>query len=147
MALKYTLYTSGSLSFPLIQEGHIPLSILHKSIAGRYRPVRVADGPIMARCRFTKNASWAVSGERMCTSTGKLRIRPTQEKMWSGKLTALDLTLMGRLARKTSKKKTKKKKKKKKKPKTNPLTVHSYCFFFLFFTTFTLNIEHLNSLS
>ena len=35
-----------------------PVSILHKSIAGRYRPVRVADGPITARCRFMKNASW-----------------------------------------------------------------------------------------
>ena len=35
-----------------------PVSILHKSIAGRYRPVRVADGPITARCRFLKNASW-----------------------------------------------------------------------------------------
>ena len=30
----------------------IPVSILHKSIAGRYRPVRVADGPITARYRF-----------------------------------------------------------------------------------------------
>ena len=29
-----------------------PVSILHKSIADRYRPVRVADGPIMARYRF-----------------------------------------------------------------------------------------------
>ena len=29
-----------------------PVSILHKSIAGHYRPVRVADGPIMARYRF-----------------------------------------------------------------------------------------------
>ena len=29
-----------------------PASILHKSIAGRYRPVRVADGPITARYRF-----------------------------------------------------------------------------------------------
>ena len=35
-----------------------PVSILQKSIAGRYRPVRVADGPITARCRFIKNASW-----------------------------------------------------------------------------------------
>ena len=34
-----------------------PLSILYKSIAGRYRPVRVADGLITARCRFIKNAS------------------------------------------------------------------------------------------
>ena len=31
---------------------YYPASILHKSIAGRYRPVRVADGPITARCRF-----------------------------------------------------------------------------------------------
>ena len=35
-----------------------PISILHKSRAGRYRPVRVADGPLSARCRFIKNASW-----------------------------------------------------------------------------------------
>ena len=35
-----------------------PVSILYKSIAGRYRPVRVADGPITARCRFIKNAGW-----------------------------------------------------------------------------------------
>ena len=38
-----------------------PVSILYKSIAGRYRPVRVADGPITARYRFIKNASWIVS--------------------------------------------------------------------------------------
>ena len=37
---------------------HIPVSILHKSIAGRYRPVRVADGPITASYRCIKNASW-----------------------------------------------------------------------------------------
>ena len=37
-----------------------PVSILHKSIAARYRPVRVADGPITARYRFIKNASWVV---------------------------------------------------------------------------------------
>ena len=36
----------------------LPLSILHKSTAGRYWPVRVADGPITARYRFIKNASW-----------------------------------------------------------------------------------------
>ena len=35
-----------------------PVSILHKSIAGRRRPVRVADGPITARCRCINNASW-----------------------------------------------------------------------------------------
>ena len=39
-----------------------PVSIVHKSIAGHYRPVRVvADGPITARCRFIKNAGWAGS--------------------------------------------------------------------------------------
>ena len=38
-------------------------SILHKSIAGRYRPLRVADVPITARCRFRKNASWGEVGE------------------------------------------------------------------------------------
>ena len=37
-----------------------PVSILYKSTAGRYRPVRVADGPIAARYRFIKNASWDV---------------------------------------------------------------------------------------
>ena len=37
-----------------------PASILCKSIAGRYRPVRVADGPITARYRFTKNAHWVM---------------------------------------------------------------------------------------
>ena len=31
-----------------------PVSILYKSIAGRYRPVRVADGPITDYCRFIK---------------------------------------------------------------------------------------------
>ena len=38
--------------------GRSPVSILYKSIAGRYRPVRVADRLITARCRFIKNASW-----------------------------------------------------------------------------------------
>ena len=42
-----------------------PVSILHKSIAGRYRPVRVADGPITARCRFIKNASWGFLSTRL----------------------------------------------------------------------------------
>ena len=32
---------------------HIPASILRKSISGRHRPVRVADGPMTARYRFT----------------------------------------------------------------------------------------------
>ena len=41
-----------------------PVSILHKSIADRYRPVRVADGSITARCRFIKkNAKWLIVEE------------------------------------------------------------------------------------
>ena len=36
-----------------------PVSVLHKSTAGRY--VRVADGPITARHRFIKNAGWVVT--------------------------------------------------------------------------------------
>ena len=35
-----------------------PASILHKSIAGHYRPVSYPDGPITARYRFMKNAYW-----------------------------------------------------------------------------------------
>ena len=42
----------------LRRQDQCPVSILHKSIAGRYRPVRIADGPITTRCRFIKNASW-----------------------------------------------------------------------------------------
>ena len=38
-----------------------PVSIRYKSIAGRYRPVSYPDGPITARYRFIKNASWEVS--------------------------------------------------------------------------------------
>ena len=36
----------------------VPVSIFYKSIAGRNRPVRVADGPITARYNLIKNASW-----------------------------------------------------------------------------------------
>ena len=32
---------------------YIPASILRKSTSGRHRPVRVADGPMTARYRFT----------------------------------------------------------------------------------------------
>ena len=35
-----------------------PDSILYKFIAGRYRPVREADGPITACYIFIKNALW-----------------------------------------------------------------------------------------
>ena len=38
-----------------------PVSILYKSVAGRYRPVSYPDGPITVRYRFIKNASWGTS--------------------------------------------------------------------------------------
>ena len=54
---------ANSISFSLLPSNHSAYiinsaSILYKSIAGRYRPVRVADGPITARYRFIKNAYW-----------------------------------------------------------------------------------------
>ena len=52
---KEEYYVSAQSSY---QEQYNTVGILHKSIAGRYQPVRVADGPITARCRFIKNASW-----------------------------------------------------------------------------------------
>ena len=42
---------------------HILVSILHKSITGCYRPVRVANGPIMSHYRFIKNANWDICPE------------------------------------------------------------------------------------
>ena len=51
-----------SRSLKLLVESLNPVSIIYKSTAGRYRPVRVADGPITARYRFIKNASWETTG-------------------------------------------------------------------------------------
>ena len=39
--------------FNFLHSNCIPASILRKSISGRHRPVRVADGPMTARYRFT----------------------------------------------------------------------------------------------
>ena len=47
-----------------------PASILYKSIAGRYRPVRVADGPLTARYRFIKNAYWVPYLRVFCEKKG-----------------------------------------------------------------------------
>ena len=49
------------------RKGQYPVSILYKSIAGRYRPVRVADGPITARYRFIKNATWGTNKRKETT--------------------------------------------------------------------------------
>ena len=56
--IYYYLYKSFLTAW--LNIGKYPASILYKSIAGRYRPVRVADGPITARYRFIKNAYWVV---------------------------------------------------------------------------------------
>ena len=55
----------------------------YKSIEGPYRPVRVADGPMTARCRFIKNASWDFTvimngGTAIPT---KLHVRPTKTQI------------------------------------------------------------------
>ena len=44
---------SGAVFIMQIEHPSNPVSILRKSISGRHRPVRVADGPMTARCRFT----------------------------------------------------------------------------------------------
>ena len=50
----------NSKTWVLSWKGLYPVSILYKSIAGRYRPVSYPDGPITARYRFIKNAYWVV---------------------------------------------------------------------------------------
>ena len=60
----YNMKNKEALAIKHIKPGHdkptskfqsvrFPVSILRKSISGRHRPVRVADGPMTARCRFT----------------------------------------------------------------------------------------------
>ena len=46
--------------FVCLTDSLFPVSILYKCIAGRDRPVRVADGPITACYTFIKNAIWIV---------------------------------------------------------------------------------------
>ena len=36
------------------------MSIPHRFVAGRYRPVSYPDGPITARCRFIKKPNWDI---------------------------------------------------------------------------------------
>ena len=52
LALTLSIY-NGIVPAKIYHNGNIPVSILRKSISGRHRPVRVADGPMTARCRFT----------------------------------------------------------------------------------------------
>ena len=51
----------------LFPVSNFPASILHKSIAGHYRPVSYPDGPITARYRFMQNAYWvSILNEYSC---------------------------------------------------------------------------------
>ena len=58
---KFTGAVNRFTSFVCLQAIEVtPASILYKSTAGRYRPVRVADWRITARYRFIKSAYWNV---------------------------------------------------------------------------------------
>ena len=59
-----TLANKGIFSLSLSLS--VPASILYKSIAGRYRPVRVADGPITARYRCIKMLTCVCVCVRVC---------------------------------------------------------------------------------
>ena len=48
-----SIYTKAKLDGRTWKVSTIPVSILRKFISGCHRPVRVADGPMTARCRFT----------------------------------------------------------------------------------------------
>ena len=58
--LFFFFFQKTSLSGVVLSNTY-PVSLLYKSIAGRYWPVRVADGLIMAGYRFIKNASWVTA--------------------------------------------------------------------------------------
>ena len=60
----------------------IPVSILYKSTAGRYRPVSYPDGPITVRYRFIKNASWDVI-EKTVVSLYMLIFEYAWKSVWS----------------------------------------------------------------
>ena len=54
----FVIVCSSSLIISVPREGCASqVSNLYKSLAGRYRPVRVADGPITARYKFIKNVT------------------------------------------------------------------------------------------
>ena len=47
------MFSNVMAHFIRLNPYRISQSILRKAILGRHRPVRVADGPMTARCRFT----------------------------------------------------------------------------------------------
>ena len=70
-AQLYTLSTQASIlifhvgcaaDVTFVMALNFPVSILYKCIAGCYRPVRVAGGPITIRFTSIKNAYWKIQG-------------------------------------------------------------------------------------
>ena len=103
---------------------HFPVSILYKSIAGRYRPVRVADGPITARYRFIKNASRVQAYNSVCNwgITNNFEIASVHSYLSSlDHITYIDIWIGLEYTFNFKKKKEKKKKKKKKKKMINDI--------------------------
>ena len=58
--LSCTLVPFWKGSYSVRKDPVSTVSILYKSIAGRYRPIRVADGPITALYIFINNSSWGI---------------------------------------------------------------------------------------
>ena len=50
--IQYKKFICKKVDHYTVNIVYVSVSILHKSIAGHYRPVKVADGPITARYRF-----------------------------------------------------------------------------------------------
>ena len=67
-----------------------PISILHKSTAGRYRPIRVTDVPITARCRFIN----LLAGSGYITFICNIASTSTQRTSW--RCIDVDATLVKR---------------------------------------------------
>ena len=70
------------------------LSILYKSTTGRYRPVRVADGPITARYGFIKNASWGMSSiclKKKSNNNNKNKTKQTKKKQIEGNKSRMEV--------------------------------------------------------
>ena len=65
-----------------------PVSSLYKSIAGRCRPVRIADGPVTARSRCLKNASWVLRDLLTCIRNTQSRLVQTDAFWFLGNISS-----------------------------------------------------------
>ena len=69
-----------------------PVSILYKSIAGRYRPVRVADGPITARYLVRLSLLTMTNPNQLCDVLLFVCSKMADETNFSSKLPVADRT-------------------------------------------------------